>query len=131
MNNCGPKPPQYLFDSFKIRAILKERGPMSWHELLTRACAEGVDVTADFDSAVISALNVGFVKARFEVCTPEEEKAFQERGARPVVETNDMQTAESRVTKFKDSDGREWFRVQTDFPDQQNTVWIHTGGKKQ
>jgi hypothetical protein len=85
MNACGPRQPRYLLDSLMIRSILEEHGPMSWHELLTQACAEGVDVAIDFDKAVASALNSGFIKARFEVCTREEQKAFHEHGTRPIV----------------------------------------------
>lgn len=125
MKKCGPKPPRYLLDSFTIKKILKERGPMSWHELMTQACAEGVDVTTDFDSAVISALGVGFIKARFEVCTPEEESAFCLQGIRPTI-----QTLTAKLVEYKSSDGRDCARIEVIFPDMQNKIKIRTFAKK-
>lgn len=70
-------------DARVIVKILKECGPMTYHKLLVQACAEGVDPVYGFDKALMTAINVCFVKGQFAACTKEEQDAHHKRSVHP------------------------------------------------
>ncbi len=75
---------QEFMDSLTITRILREHGPMCYHDLVVKACAHGVDVSGSgFDRALLCTLNTCLVKAQFAVCTAEEAGAYHKHSVRP------------------------------------------------
>ena len=74
---------QKYMDTLTIVTILKEHGPLSYHDLLVKACAHGVDVSRNFDEALACALSTCFIKGQFAACTAEEQRAHHDRSIHP------------------------------------------------
>ena len=62
---------------------ITECGPLSYHDLVVKACSRGMIIDADFDRALALALNVCLAKAQFAACTAEEQKAHHEQSIHP------------------------------------------------
>lgn len=74
---------QKYLDSLGITAVLRERGPTTYHDLVVTACARGMDVSRDFDQALLLALHTCLIKGQFAVCTFEEAEAYHKNAVRP------------------------------------------------
>jgi hypothetical protein len=70
---------QRYMDSLVITSILREHGPMTYHDLVVQACAQGVDAGSGFDRALVCALSTCFIKAQFAACTAEEAEAYHKK----------------------------------------------------
>jgi hypothetical protein len=82
MSHPTPNHQKYM-DSLTITSILREHGPMAYHDLVVQACAQGVDAGPGFDRALICALCTCLIKGQFAVCTFEEAEAYHKNAVRP------------------------------------------------